>query len=94
MLVCCVYCVFCRLRPLRRAEHSYRGVLPCVCVCVCVLHTPRQRDGLSTISAAASQKNRRLNWHIFINDTDPFLQRSLLFKRGMDYLLHAIKDMQ
>ena len=33
-------CLLCRYRPLQRADHSYRGVLPCVCVCVvcvCVL---------------------------------------------------------
>jgi hypothetical protein len=34
----CLLCVFCvvRQRPLRRADHSYRGVLPTVarrCVC-------------------------------------------------------------
>jgi hypothetical protein len=33
--VCCVLCVG-RLRSLRRADYSSRGVLPCVCVCVCV----------------------------------------------------------
>jgi hypothetical protein len=32
--ICCV--VLCRWRPLRRADHSSRGVLPCVGVCVCV----------------------------------------------------------
>jgi len=35
-------CVLCRYLPLRRADHSFRGILPCgcecvfvVCVCVC-----------------------------------------------------------
>jgi hypothetical protein len=35
-----VYCVLCRLRPLGRADHSFRGVLPsvvCLCLCVCVI---------------------------------------------------------
>jgi hypothetical protein len=36
MFVCCVCCVLCRWRPLRRADHSFRGVLLDVCVCVCV----------------------------------------------------------
>ena len=37
-------CVLCRYLPLRRADHSFRGILPCgcecvfvVCVCVCVM---------------------------------------------------------
>jgi hypothetical protein len=29
--ICCV--VLCRQRSLRRADHSSRGVLPCVCMC-------------------------------------------------------------
>ena len=33
---CCVGCVFCRQRLLRRADRLYRGVIPVVCVCVCV----------------------------------------------------------
>jgi len=44
-------CVLCRERPLRRADHSFRGVLPCVgvdvgvdvgvgvCECVCEIGT-------------------------------------------------------
>ena len=40
MFVSCVCCALCRQRPLRRADHSFRGVLLsvylCVCVCVCV----------------------------------------------------------
>ena len=31
----CLLCE-CEQRPLRRADHSFRGVLPVVCVCVCV----------------------------------------------------------
>ena len=30
-------CLLCRYRPLRRADHSYRGGLLCVCVCVCLI---------------------------------------------------------
>jgi hypothetical protein len=29
----CVCCVLCGLRPMRRADHSFRGVLPGVSVC-------------------------------------------------------------
>ena len=32
MFVCYVYCVLCRQRPLRRADHAFRVVLPAVCV--------------------------------------------------------------
>ena len=28
-------CLMCLLRAVRRAHHSFRGVLPRVCVCVC-----------------------------------------------------------
>ena len=36
MFLSCVCCMLSRYRPLRRADHSFRGVLPGVCVCVCV----------------------------------------------------------
>ena len=36
MFVCCVCCALCRWRHMRRADHSFRGVLPGVCVCVCL----------------------------------------------------------
>ena len=36
MFVCCVCCALCRWRHMRRADHSFRRVLPGVCVCVCV----------------------------------------------------------
>jgi hypothetical protein len=36
IFVCCVCCVLSREWPLRRADHSFRGVLPDLCVCVCV----------------------------------------------------------
>ena len=36
IFVSCVCCVFCGQRPLRRADHSFGGVLPGVCVCVCL----------------------------------------------------------
>jgi hypothetical protein len=45
VFVCCV--VLCRSRPLRRADNSSRGALPCVCMCV--IKKPRkggQRSGL------------------------------------------------
>ena len=35
LFVSCV-CVLYKLRPLRRADHSFRGILPILCVCVCV----------------------------------------------------------
>ena len=35
-----MFCMLCRMRYLRRADHSFRGVLmdvsECVCVCMCV----------------------------------------------------------
>jgi hypothetical protein len=34
MFVSCICCVLCMWWPLRRADHSVRGVLPGVCVCV------------------------------------------------------------
>jgi len=33
MSVCCECCVLCRWRSLRRADHSYRGVLPTMVRC-------------------------------------------------------------
>jgi hypothetical protein len=43
VFVCCVCAVLCRYRPLRRADLSFRGVLPSVCVCVCVCVCARAR---------------------------------------------------
>ena len=40
-----VFCVG-RDRPLRRADPSFRGALPCVCVCVCAIWKPQQCGGL------------------------------------------------
>ena len=34
LLCVCVFCVLRRYRPLRRADHSVRGVLPDVCIIV------------------------------------------------------------
>ena len=55
MFVSCVCCVLCRQRPLRRAEHSFRGVLPgvCVCVCVCDLETSRVRRSRPQLGCCA-----------------------------------------
>jgi hypothetical protein len=39
LFICCV--VVCRQRPLRLADHSSRGVLPCVCMCV--IKKPQRR---------------------------------------------------
>jgi len=33
----CLLCLLCRYRPFRRADHSFRGVIPRVCVCVCLI---------------------------------------------------------
>jgi hypothetical protein len=43
--ICCV--VLCRYRPLRRADHSSRGVLPCVCMCV--IKKPQKGGQRSTL---------------------------------------------
>jgi hypothetical protein len=34
LFVCCVCCVLCRYRPLRRADHSFRGFLSDACVVI------------------------------------------------------------
>jgi hypothetical protein len=39
MFVTYVCFALCRKRPLRRPDHSFRGVLPVVCVYVCNLQT-------------------------------------------------------
>ena len=36
MFISSFRCVLCSLRPLRRANHSFRGVIQCVGVCMCV----------------------------------------------------------
>jgi hypothetical protein len=72
--VCCVVCVLFfvlyRLRPLRRTDHLSRGVLPCVCVCVCVcvcliMCDPKssKREGLGRIWIVAPQKNKNYVHH-------------------------------
>ena len=43
MFISCVCCVLCRYQPLRRADHSFRGVLPYVCVCVVGTSATRRR---------------------------------------------------
>ena len=50
-------------RPTRRADHSFRGILPdvwvCVCVCVCLIVCDLEnskRDGQGPISAVVPQK--------------------------------------
>ena len=58
-IVCCV-----NKRPLRRADHLYRAVLPCararVCVCVCVfdLETSTLRRCWSDLSCSATEKSQ------------------------------------
>jgi hypothetical protein len=47
MFVCCLYVVLCRYRPLRRADHPSRGVLPCVCTCV----IKKPRKGRSKVNS-------------------------------------------
>jgi hypothetical protein len=48
---------------LRRADHSFRGVLPCVCMCVVKKLRKREAKGPSwNISAAdATHKNKETN---------------------------------
>jgi hypothetical protein len=43
MFVSWVFCVSCRYRPLRRADHSFIGVQPSVCLIECDLETSTLR---------------------------------------------------
>ena len=62
MFVPCACCVLYRQRPLRRADHSFRGALPvCVCVCNCVLSRNLKNGGLRPSWAVVPQKNGNLN---------------------------------
>jgi len=70
MFVSCVRCVLCTYRPLRRADHSVTGALPCVCVCVCVCLTVcnlenSNRGTLGPIWAVAPPKNFLLPLRFF-----------------------------
>jgi hypothetical protein len=58
MFVSCLCCMLCRLRPLERADRSFRGVRPCVCVCLMVCdQKPQKWGGLDPSWAVAPQKN-------------------------------------
>jgi hypothetical protein len=58
MFVSCV-CVLCRQRSLRRADHLFRGVIPCVCVCVCVcdIETSTTRRPGSELGSCSTERN-------------------------------------
>jgi hypothetical protein len=59
IFVAYAYCVLCILRPMRQADHSFRGVLP-VCVCVCVRERERERDlVMSTVGRTRSDLGLR-----------------------------------
>jgi hypothetical protein len=61
MFVPCVCCVLCREWLMRRADHSFRGVLPVVCVCVCLivcdLETSTVRRPRPELGRWATEKN-------------------------------------
>ena len=73
------------------------GVLPraraCVRACFFFYRDLDNETALDRFRLLRHKKNAIELAH-FINDTDPFMQRSLLLKRGMDYLLRPNKDMQ
>jgi hypothetical protein len=49
------------LRPLRRADHSFSGVLPAVCLCATVCDMPSSKlGGLGPIWAVTTQKIQEL----------------------------------
>jgi len=65
MFVSCVCCgVLSRCELLRRADHSFRGVLPvacamCVCVCVCLLLINlNNAEPRSALGCFAIEKNK------------------------------------
>jgi hypothetical protein len=61
MFVPCVYCVLRRKRPLRRADHSFRGFLSgcvCVCVCVCGLETSTVRRPRTYLGCCAREEEK------------------------------------
>jgi hypothetical protein len=61
MSVSCECCVRCHVKPLRRADHSSRGVQPsvCVCVCVCVIECDQVEQQLSAAIMRRQKKARR-----------------------------------
>jgi len=65
-----------------------------VCACVRALETSPTRRPLTDFGCCVTEKKTAIELAHFINDTDPFMQRILLFKRGLDYLLRLNKDMQ
>ena len=48
--------VLCRQRPLRRADQSYRGVLPSVWLSVCDLETRKTRRATPQLGRSATEK--------------------------------------
>jgi hypothetical protein len=70
MFVSCVCCVLCRQRPLRIADHSFRGVLLCMgvhaCVCVAVgdLETSTMRRPRSELGFGAKEQNPLLLYNL------------------------------
>ena len=53
--------VLCRYRPMRRADHSFRGVIVCVCVLiVCDLEISTMRRPKNELRFCASQEKRKL----------------------------------
>ena len=55
--------LWCRHQTLRRADHSFRGVLQGLCVCVCVsdLETSTVRRSRSELGCWAHREESRLN---------------------------------
>jgi hypothetical protein len=60
MSVSCVCCVLCRYRPLRRADHSLRGVLSGVRV----LTVRDLRDGLGPILAVSPKQQKIISYNL------------------------------
>jgi hypothetical protein len=61
MAICCECCVFVRWRSLRRADHSYRGVLLTV-VCLCVCSRNLKNEEAKTRKWVVKASKRRRIW--------------------------------
>jgi hypothetical protein len=60
----CVCCVLFRYRPLRRADHSFGGVLPGACVCD--LETSKIKRARPILGCCAAEKEKEQSYFLFL----------------------------
>ena len=86
MFVSCVWCVLCRRRPLRWADHSFSGVLPNMSLIICDPRTwtiKRPRTDLGRSDTKNTMKVKVSDRSLMSNYSGIFLRRMRKFTKNL-----------